>query len=406
LTTKKIRQRIPLQPHQRAIANSPAKRIVVCAGRRGGKTYLAAAKAVQAASVGRRVLYATPVNDQATAFWERACAMTAAAVSYRQVTRHEMTRSLEFAGGGRIRCKTAHDPDTMRGDYADFLILDEYAYMKPEAWEQVGAPMLLDNNGDAWFISTPTPLNHFYHLYLRAQQEELAGNKRWASFHFNSRANKYLSEEALAELTKDMSAQDVKQEIDAEFIPGEGRVFTNILEAMYEPEDDVHNVHSGHPKSLTIDWGQKQDFTAISIGCKQCHKELKLIRWKGIDYPEQQRRIKALRDHWKPETIYAESNSMGLPNIQALQAGGVEVQAFDTTSQSKRQIIQGLKLALERGEWKFVNDPAGTLELEGYEASVSKTTGQVQYSAPSGMHDDSVIARALLVYSGNSGFGW
>ena len=351
-------------------------------------------------------MYATPVNDQATAFWERACAMTAAAISYRQVDRHEMVRSLEFKGGGRIRCKTAHDPDTMRGDYADFLILDEYAYMKPEAWEQVGAPMLLDNNGDAWFISTPTPLNHFYHLYLRAQAEELAGNKRWAAFHFNSRANKYLSTEALAELTKDMSAQDVKQEIDAQFIPGEGRVFTNILECMYEPADAELSAHSGHAKALTIDWGQKQDFTAISIGCKQCHEELKLIRWKGIDYPEQQRRIKALRDHWKPESIYAESNSMGLPNIQALQAAGVEISGFDTTAQSKRQIIQGLKLALERGEWKFVNDPVGTLELEGYEATVSKTTGQVQYSAPSGLHDDSVIARALLVYSANSGFGW
>ncbi|NIV32808.1 MAG: terminase, partial [Anaerolineae bacterium] len=56
---------------------------------------------------------------------------------------------------GRIRTKTAWDADSLRGDYADLLILDEYATMDPSAWELVGAPMLLDNDGDAVFIGTP-----------------------------------------------------------------------------------------------------------------------------------------------------------------------------------------------------------------------------------------------------------
>lgn len=353
---------------------------------------------------GKRVLYLSPIVAQSDAFWGLVTEWLAPAIVARDVVRNETIRSLLFANsGGRIRCRTAHDPDSLRGDTAELILLDEFSLMDPTVWEQIVAPMTLDANAQVWFISTPKPGGPFKAIYFQAKANE---DGRWEVFHATSYDNPFLSTEALSEIVRDMTAEDVAQEMRAEFIAGHGQVFTHIHESLYEPDETELALHSGHPKAMTIDWGMKQDYTAISIGCKQCHKELKLIRWKGIEYPEQQARIKALRDHWKPESITAESNSMGLPNIQALQAAGVEVQAFDTTAQSKRQIIQGLKLALERGEWKFVNVPAATLELEGYEASISKATGQAQYSAPSGSHDDSVIARALLVYASAGGFGW
>ena len=58
----------------------------------------------------------------------------------------------------RIRAKTAWNADTLRGDFADLLILDEWQLMNESAWEDVGAPMLLDNNGDAIFIYAPPSL--------------------------------------------------------------------------------------------------------------------------------------------------------------------------------------------------------------------------------------------------------
>ena len=39
-----------------------------------------------------------------------------------------------------------------------------------------------------------------------------------------------------------------------------------------------------------------------------------------------------------------------------------------------------------------------TAELEAYERTVSATTGRSSYSAPAGGHDDSVIARALMLW--------
>jgi hypothetical protein len=77
------------------------------------------------------------------------------------------------------------------------------------------------------------------------------------------------------------------------------------------------------------------------------------------------------------------------------------VMAFDTTASSKPQLIENMGLALEREEWQFQADPVWTGEMEAYERKVSAITGRSQYSAPEGLHDDTVIARALMLWSVN-----
>ena len=78
---------------------------------------------------------------------------------------------------------------------------------------------------------------------------------------------------------------------------------------------------------------------------------------------------------------------------------------FQTTATSKPPLIENLSLTLEREEWQFISDPVWTAELEAYERKVSLSTGRSQYSAPEGLHDDTVIARALMVDIGNKPYG-
>jgi hypothetical protein len=56
-----------------------------------------------------------------------------------------------------------------------------------------------------------------------------------------------------------------------------------------------------------------------------------------------------------------------------------------------------MALAFERAEWQWLNEPVATAELEGYERKVSAITERSQYSAPQGLHDDTVVARALML---------
>ena len=144
-------------PHawQRRIRNNPSKRKIIRAGRRGGKTYLAALIAAEAFLQGQRVLYATPTQDQVDTFWFEILRTFSepieARLLYRNVTKHliEVPNTKQ-----RIRAKTAWNADTLRGDYADLLILDEFQLMGQDTWEIVGQPMLLDSDGDALFIYT------------------------------------------------------------------------------------------------------------------------------------------------------------------------------------------------------------------------------------------------------------
>ena len=157
-TTYKVTLRRP-HDQQQAFIDSAAKRIIVRAGRRGGKTVGIAIRAVRAFLEGQRVLYAAPTQDQVDAFWYEVkrslIEPITAGVYYKNESLHivevPMTKQ-------RIRAKTAWNADTLRGDYADLLILDEYQLMDEQVWNSVGAPMLFDNDGTAVFIYTPPSL--------------------------------------------------------------------------------------------------------------------------------------------------------------------------------------------------------------------------------------------------------
>lgn len=215
------------QPHPRQaeFINSPAKRKIIRAGRRSGKTVGVAIDAVKRFLDGRRVLYAAPTSEQTDRFWFEVCRSLAEPVTAGVYKLNQTERVIERTGTqNRIRAKTAWSPDTLRGDYADRLILDEWQLMDEDTWEVVGAPMLVDNNGDAVFIYTPPSLRsagvskahdprHAAKMY-KAALADTSG--RWAAFHFTTHNNPYISQAGLAEIMSDMSRASYRQEILAE----------------------------------------------------------------------------------------------------------------------------------------------------------------------------------------------
>ena len=218
--------RLP-EPHreQGRVIDSPAKRKVVRAGRRGGKTVGVGILAVEKFLEGRRVLYGAPTTEQVGRFWTTVVRALEPAIDAGFVRKNETEHLLEFPGTEqRIRAKTCWNADTLRGDYADLLMLDEFQMMNEDTWDVVGAPMLLDNNGDAVFIYTPPSLHnrsaskasdpqHAAKLFKRAAADT---SGRWETFHFKSADNPYISQEALDEISQDMTALAYRMEILAE----------------------------------------------------------------------------------------------------------------------------------------------------------------------------------------------
>ena len=229
MTTTDVR--IPTaHPKQRAFIDSPAKRKIIRAGRRGGKTVGVAILAVRRFLQGRRVLYAAPTAGQLNAFWFEIKKALEDPVAQKILYKHETEHYIELRGTKqRLTAKTAWNADGFRGDYADDLILDEFQLMHEDTWDRAGAPMLMDNDGDAVFIYTPPSLktsgmskaddprhaSKRFKLYARLALEE---PERYATFHFSSHENPFLPRQAVINMAQDITTLAYRQEIEAQDI--------------------------------------------------------------------------------------------------------------------------------------------------------------------------------------------
>lgn len=380
------------QPYalQAEIMQHPAKRKVICAGRRVGKTITAALMAVHALLDGKRVVLSSTSQDQADVFWDYIVDWLAPLLTS-GLYKNEVKRIVRYQGG-QIHVKTGRHPDALRGGKADLLVLDECAFLDADAWRKVGAPMLADTEGTAVFISTPNRRNWFFQLYLDAQSNP---SEDWKTWNFSTLENPHLPKASFDRLVSDMTEDDYKQEILAQFLEGQGAVFRKIDEAAVLQKSEPHD---GQQIVIACDWAMSKDSTVFVAMDSDTRQMVDMDRFNGVSWALQRGRLMTLCEKWKPTAIIAESNSIGSPNIEALQNEGLPVRGFETTAVSKPPLIESLVLAFERGEIKVLNDPVLKGELMAYERKVSPTTGRSQYSAPEGLHDDCVMALALAWY--------
>jgi hypothetical protein len=78
---------------------------------------------------------------------------------------------VELVNGARIRLFGADNPDALRGNFLDGVVLDEMADMKPSLWGEIIRPLLADRLGWATFIGTPKGHNAFYDIYNEATKK-------------------------------------------------------------------------------------------------------------------------------------------------------------------------------------------------------------------------------------------
>ena len=253
------------KPHakQEEFISSSAKRRVIRSGRRSGKTVGISIHAVKKFLDGHRVLYAAPTEDQLGAFWYEVKRALQEPIDNGIYTKNETMHYIELPGTKqRIRAKTAFNADTLRGDYADELLLDEFQLMNEDTWAIVGAPMLLDNDGNATFIYTPpslhsrsrTKANDPQHAAKLFKKAKLDTTGRWEVFHFTSEENPYISMTALEDITQDMSSLAYRMEILAEDVdeaPGALWTRENIEKSRVHKTPDLDRIVIGVDPSAT-----------------------------------------------------------------------------------------------------------------------------------------------------------
>jgi len=379
-----------LHPGQSEVMGSRARFKVVACGRRWGKTELGkTALLLETVRDGKRGWWLAPTSMMASQVWRD---LKADASRLEGVRISESERRIDILGGGMIAVRSAHYPDSLRGEGLDLAVLDEAAFMEPRVWPEIVRPMLATSRGRALFLSTPFGRNWFWEQYKLGLDDEV---EEWASFHYTSASSPFIAREELRSIRRQTSEQVWRTEYLAEFDEDSGQVFRG-LRATARPAS-ADGPEAGHVYVAGIDWGRHHDYTVIVIIDATAGRMVALDRFNAIGWSLQRGRLRALAAHWRPQVIWAEANSIGAPNIEALQDEGLPMRAFLTTAKSKSPLIESLALAIERGALNLLDDPVLLGELAGYRLE-RMPGGGYRYGAPPGGHDDTVIAAALAWY--------
>ena len=125
----------------------------------------------------------------------------------------------------------------------------------------------------------------------------------------------------------------------------------------------------------------------------------------------QEKRIIEIAKRYNNAVCCIDYTGVGDVVVEALQGAGVRCDPYKIGgSTAKQQLIEKLRIGFENERLSFPFDPTGRKtphmataikELEQYEYLIGKT-GIVRYSAPSGRHDDCVIAMALANWVADS----
>ena len=204
---------ISLLSWQQEVWNDPVRFKVVAAGRRTGKSRLAAyLLLVNALQTDRgHVFYVAPTQGQARdIMWNLLLEIGHDVIE----GSHVNNMQIKLINGITISLKGADRPETMRGVSLKYLVLDEYADMKPDVWELILRPALADLKGGALFIGTPMGRNHFYDLY---KQADLNGDSDFKAWHFTSYDDNLLDKQEIDRAKKSMSSYAFRQEFMASF---------------------------------------------------------------------------------------------------------------------------------------------------------------------------------------------
>ena len=360
--------KVALHDAQMEIFKSKARFKVVSAGRRFGKSRLAAwvllINALQSKS--KDVFYVGPTFQQSKdIMWGMLKDLGKDVIK----AAHENTAVLTLINDRKIYLKGSDRPDTLRGVGLQYVVLDEYASMKPEVWEMILRPTLADVKGGALFIGTPAGKNHFYKLFTEASETD----DDWEAFQYQSTDNPLLDPEEIAAAKSTMSTQAFRQEFEATFETFSGGIFKEKWITYVEDDKDFKEGTIGH-YVISVDpagfeqaikdrglKSSKLDETAISVvkivGDEWLVKDIYHGRW-GIK--ETANRILNAAVDVEATTVGIEAGALKnaiMPYLEdEMRTKGRWVNITDVTHGGKRKtdrITWALQGRLEHGRIKF-----------------------------------------------------
>ncbi len=394
---------VPHSDGQREVLTAEQRFLVLCAGRRWGKSQIGAARALRHARNPKEIVWwVAPTYKVVKRGYEAVVKQIPDGLLVKppppdSVFDAGRSVRLEFKNGAKMEFYSAERPEGMLGGSCDFAILDEAATMPEHVWTQIIRPTLTDRQGSGLFISTPRGRNWFYYLWLRGQSDR-PEDKEFKSWHFPSRTNPTIPSTEFDELANEMPQVLYEQEILAEFISEAASVFRFPLDedgnnkAVSELHKPVGHIIMG------IDLAKHSDYTVLFAIRATDRRPVYHDRFNNVSWTVQKSRIyeaiDELLDHEGSQatgiTLLVDSGGPGDVIYDDLIDAGYDAIPINFTSY-KEKMVNLLASDIENGRAFILPDQLSEFEHYAYSILAS---GRRRYEASRG-HDDEVSATML-----------
>jgi len=378
--------RLPeLHPGQVRVLSEAKRLNVLACGRRWGKTVLGMDLAIRAMLAGQPVAWGAP-HYKFLAEPFRTMRNILGSVVQRA---NETDWRLELATGGTLDCWTLSDENAGRGRKYGLWILDEAATAPAleRVFMEAVRPTLMDLSGDAWLLSTPKGRGYFWECFRRGQDP---AEPDWMSWQLPTATNPHILASEIEAARRTMTEQAFAQEFLAEFDRDDDSVFRGVESCIGSQPLSEGRPDRGYLAG--VDLARISDYSVITV-LDDLGNQVYFDRLRRIAWEVQIARIAAVCKSFSCSAV-VDATGIGDALIDRLQAAGVGVLPFRFTGASKERLIDNLVIQIEAQQVQLLDEKVQTDELMAFRATRG-VGGGIRYSAPSGGHDDCVIALAL-----------
>ena len=306
---------------------------------------------------------------------------------------NESELTVTLINGAVISFRSAEKPDNLYGEDVYAAVLDEASRMREAAWHAVRSTLTATRGAVRIIGNVKGRRNWAYQMARRAE----GGEPLW-------RYAKLTAEDAIeAGIVAPDEIEQARRQLPES-------VFRELYYA--EPSDDggnpfgqlairkcIGDISGSAPVVYGIDLAKSVDWSVV-IGLDETGA---VCRFDRYQWPWEET-VNRLTAEVGGVSAVVDSTGVGDPIVERLQRELPNVEGYNFSSASKQRLMEGLAVAIQSQEIRY---PQGVIvsELDAFAYEYTRTG--VRYTAPSGMHDDCVMALALAVYgrTGAAGVG-
>ena len=315
-------------------------------------------------------------------------------------TKNKTDLIITLINGSTINFKSAEQREQLRGYTADFLCVDEAAFI-PDSIFYLVLPWVDAKKAPLLMVSSPFIKQGFFYQYFCYGLENSHNTVTidWSSDVYKQSIEEILPPSKLEEYKQVLPKNVFLTEYLGEWLDDDGTVFINIRNC-------IRQAHIGKDDKLFVglDWSNQgeNDDTVISI-FNQYGQQVYLKYFNNLTPLKQ---IDIIYNELEPMlkqivSINSESNSLGTPYSDLLknksQILAQKVNLFNTSNTSKNAAVLNMQTALEKNEVSLLDDEKQLRQFGYFTATYNPKTRNVSYAAPQGLNDDCVMA-TLLAY--------